>query len=110
MKMNDISPNYGNFMADCIHLKACRRMSKKARLNGSPFGRGCDESCTAYVCGDDEQYITIDEAIDYARSGESSIRSGYDSYDVYARQDLCGMTLKQLIDELEESAYEDDYI
>lgn len=74
------------FAEDCIHLKACRRMALIAKKKGFLFGRGCDkETCTAYKNGD---YISIETAINYARGGVDSIKSGYGSYDVYCTSDL----------------------
>ena len=93
--------SYNNYMKDCVHLKACRRMAKKAKIEGHPFTRGCNEACTAYVPGDEGEYVTVETAVRYARSGASSIRSGYDAYDVYCTQDLCAKTLNQIIYDVE---------
>lgn len=48
--------NYGNYMDDCIHLHACRRMAKiwresaKPKSTGANFvARGCNETCAAYL-------------------------------------------------------------
>ncbi len=38
----------GAFAGDCIHLKACRRMSKIARNNGYCIARWCNADCSAY--------------------------------------------------------------
>jgi hypothetical protein len=51
----------------------------------------------ASECDDGTLYVTVDEAIDYARRGAVSIQSGYDEYDVYCRHDLEGQTLTELI-------------
>ena len=85
-------------MEDCIHLKACRRIQAIGRKHRLMVPRYCTEDCTAYVRGDSESYITVEEALSYARSGADSIRSGYDSYDVYASCDLNGMTLAEIIE------------
>ena len=89
-----------DYMEDCIHLKACRRLQKlfRGKFYGANVSRNCDEDCTAYVSGNQEtSYITIDEALSYARNGISSIQSGYDSYDVYASCDLYGKPLNEII-------------
>lgn len=44
------------YMHDCIHLKACRRMSKRLKAAGVSVGRGCNEDCTAYI--DEESYAS----------------------------------------------------
>lgn len=86
-------------MDDCIHLKACRRIQAIGRRYRLRVPRYCDEDCTAYISGDSEGYITVEEALTYARSGASSIRSGYDEYDVYASVDIQGQTLKELVNQ-----------
>ena len=89
-----------DYMEDCIHLKACRRLQKlfRGKFYGANVSRGCDKNCTAYISGDQEiSYITIDKALNYARDGVSSIQSGYDSYDVYASCDLYGTTLNEIL-------------
>ena len=40
----------GCYMEDCIHLCACRRMSK---IFGHIKGRNCSETCTAYQTMED---------------------------------------------------------
>lgn len=90
-------------MEDCIHLKACRRIQAIGRKYRLSVPRYCTEECSAYVCANSESYITVDEAINYARQGADGIRSGYDSYDVYTSCDLNGMTLGEII----ESKYDD---
>lgn len=38
-----------DYMEDCIHLKACRRMNVRAQKEfGKKITRGCNENCTAY--------------------------------------------------------------
>ena len=55
------------YQEDCIHLKACRRLSKRLRAKGITIGRGCNESCTAYetleeaIKNSDEVYYTYAE-------------------------------------------------
>ncbi len=61
--------------------------------------RYCTEDCTAYQSGDFGNYISVDEAVDYARRGASSIESGYDSYDVYCACDLTGQTIGEILEE-----------
>ena len=85
-------------MEDCIHLKACRRVQAIGKKHRLLVPRYCTEDCTAYVSGKNGDYITVDEALSYAREGVESIRGGYDSYDVYSACDLCGMTLNELIE------------
>ena len=89
-------------MDDCIHLKACRRLQKMARSMRFQLPRYCTAECSAYISGDDGSYISVSEAIDYARDGVSSIQSGYDSYDVYCSGDLCGQTIGEIISEMQE--------
>ncbi len=48
-----------------------------------------------------ETYVTVDEAIEYARAGVSSIRSGYDAYDVYCHSDLVGQTLTEIFESID---------
>ena len=89
-------------MDDCIHLKACRRLQKIARHMRFQLPRYCTGECSAYLSGDDGSYISVSEAVDYARDGVSSIISGYDSYDVYCSGDLCGQTIREIINEKQE--------
>ena len=85
-------------MEDCIHLKACRRIQAIGKKHRLLVPRYCTEECTAYISGNSESYITVDEAVSYARQGADSIKNGYDSYDVYALCDLNGMTLGEIIE------------
>lgn len=89
----------GYYMDDCVHLKACRRLQKicKSRLDVT-IPRYCDSDCSAYFNGTDEKYVTISEALNYARSGISSIRSGYDPYDIYSITDLPGFCINEIIE------------
>lgn len=88
-----------DYMENCIHLKACRRLQKLARQMRFQLPRYCTEECSAYVDGSNGSYVSTDEAISYARGGVESIRGGYDSYDVYCSGDLCGKTLSELVNE-----------
>lgn len=88
--------NFDKYMEDCIHLRACRRISKILRNDGKTFSRNCTETCTAYVSGDDEQYVTVRDAVEFARDGAPSILSGYSEYNVYCTSDLNGKTLREL--------------
>lgn len=66
---------------DCIHLHACRRLSK---VFGKTRARYCNSRCSAYISFDsEEKYVTIGDAIDYAMDGASSIIGGWSAYDVY---------------------------
>lgn len=47
---------------------------------------------------DDTHYVTVDEAVEFARDGASSIRSGYSACDVYCYSDLEGRTIKEIIE------------
>lgn len=45
-------------MEDCIHLKACRRLSKIAVSNDTYLARGCNKMCSAYTSINAvEQYV-----------------------------------------------------
>lgn len=88
-------------MPDCVHIKACRRMSKIAKSKGCQFGRGCNESCSAYAPDDGQKYVSIEVAVDYAKEGAESIRSGYSEYDVYCKSDLNGRTVSEIVAETE---------
>ena len=85
-------------MEDCIHLKACRRIQAIGRTHRLMVPRYCTEECTAYISGDSGNYITVSAALEYARQGADSIARGYDSYDVYAPQDLNGMTIGEIVE------------
>lgn len=87
-----------DWASDCIHLKACRRLSKIGNMRN----RGCNDTCTAYTPNSCDSYVTVDEAVRYARNGVQRIQGGYDAYDVYCSCDLCGRTLKELVEEANE--------
>lgn len=86
------------FMEDCIHLKACRRIQKIGKGNGHSFARKCTEDCSAYVSGGN-YYLSASEACDIARAQYDG-RS--DAYDVYIPHDFRRRTLGEIIDELQE--------
>ncbi len=97
---------WNNWCPDCIHLKACRRMQKILRGKGIwGVSRGCNTECTAYISGQIGEYVPVDEAVDYAISGVSSIRSGYDPLDVYYSGDLNTKTLGELVDETDKKLH-----
>ena len=95
---------YYNYMEDCIHLRACRRLQKIAeQYKGKRISRGCNNRCSAYTPtpvfeDDNNTYITVDEAISYARRGADSIGGGYDPYDIYCSEDLPGYSLAELVE------------
>ena len=92
-----------SYMDDCIHLHACRRVQaigKKLRLM---CPRYCDENCECYLSSDTEtNYVSIDEALEYACNGAYSIQSGYDIYDVYCSGDLNGASIGEIVEDAEE--------
>ena len=88
------------YMEDCIHLKACRRLQKIGRSKGHTFGRNCTEDCTAYISGDYGNYVTAEEACEYARR---EYDGHCDPYDVYCETDLETKTIGEIIAEQEET-------
>ena len=85
------------YAEDCLHLHACRRICS---MSDKRIVRNCHpDRCNCYVSKEQGEYISVDEAIEYARDGVSSIRSGYDPYDVYCSIDLRGKTLGELVEE-----------
>ena len=91
-----------DYAENCIHLKACRRLSKIVKAKNGFVARGCNETCSAFTPDTGETYVTVNEAVKYARDGVQSIMDGYGAYDVYCACDLRGMTLTQLCEEAEE--------
>lgn len=89
-------------MDDCIHLHACRRVQAIGKKHRLMVPRYCTEDCSCYQSKDEGDFITVSEAVEYARNGASSIRGGYDSYDVYAECDLQGQTIGEILEEYEE--------
>ena len=90
--------SYYSCMDDCIHLKACRRYAKiiKREMHGACVPRDCNEDCTAYVSGNQGEYISVVDACSIARSrydGDS------DSHDLYCSIDFSGVTLGEIIEE-----------
>lgn len=66
------------YMEDCIHLKACRRMSKLLTSKGVHVNRGCNEECTAYINYDhfDEAVVTVGDALEYGRHVMGALQYG----------------------------------
>lgn len=71
-------------MDDCIHLKACRRLQKVARVENKTFvARHCDERCSAYETEDgfidncNERYYTYSEVITCIHGAVKDAQSGY---------------------------------
>lgn len=81
------------FCQDCIHLKACRRMAKIYKSNGSKFvARGCNEDCSAYLTADE----IADKAARVANDLLSDLRYGY------SPDDLCVESSRFMADEISE--------
>ena len=75
--------NNSEFMSDCVHLKACRRLQVIAKNNGHPINaRGCTKDCTAYESKND--YYTKEEAetIMHGAFKDGYSRFSCDPYDV----------------------------
>lgn len=85
-------------MEDCIHLKACRRVQAIGKSHRLLVPRYCTEKCSAYISGDTYMYITTEDALRYALSGVEGIMDGYDPYDVYAMEELHGLTIGEMIE------------
>ena len=88
------------YMEDCLHLKACRRLSKvcKTQLRGASISRGCNDSCSAYLNGAETDYISVEEAVNYARDCVARV-SDADVFDVCSPLDLQGKTLNDIVEE-----------
>ena len=56
-----------DYMEDCIHVKACRRLQKIGKSNGHTFGRICTAECSAYCSANQGKYLTPYEACEVAR-------------------------------------------
>lgn len=73
----------GCFMEDCIHLCACRRMSK---IFGHIKGRNCSETCKAYQTIDEikKEYglYTEDQVEDVKHGACEAGRLGYSGGDL----------------------------
>ena len=73
---------------DCIHLKACRRFSKRLRAKGISVGRGCNPDCTAYetiyeaVKSQDEVFYTYEEVQAVKRGACLDGQQGYEPGDL----------------------------
>lgn len=90
-------------MYDCIHLHACRRIQYIARKCRIITPRFCDENCNCYVSGDLDDYVTVSEAIQYARDGAEAIANGHPADRIYAIEDLESMTLGEIVEDAEAS-------
>ncbi len=89
-----------NYLDDCIHLHACRRVQRIGKSRWHNIPRYCNEDCECYKSQNEiTHYVAISEAMDYARRGASLIREGYDSYDVYASEDLVGTSIGDILGE-----------
>ena len=87
-----------DYMEDCIHLKACRRVQKIGKSKGHTFGRNCNAECSAYLSANDGEYLTPDEACDIARRQYDGDR---DTGDVYCPWDFPTKTLGEILEEHE---------
>lgn len=66
------------YAEDCIHLHACRRLTKIVKDQfGKTLTRLCNEHCKAYQSGD---LVTVEDACDVARRLLRDMEYGY-SYD-----------------------------
>ena len=63
---------YSDYMDDCIHLKACRRLCKIGKINS----RGCNSSCTAYETNEVRLY-TREEVERVMRGAADAGARGY---------------------------------
>ena len=87
-----------DYMEDCIHLKACRRLQKIGRSKGHTFGRNCTTDCSAYLSASDGAFLTPSEACEVARiqyDGNS------DTHDIYCSWDFPSQTIGEILEELE---------
>ena len=87
-----------DYMEDCIHLKACRRVQKIGKSKGHTFGRNCNAECSAYLSSNDGEYLTPYEACDIARRQYDGDR---DTGDVYCPWDFPTKTLGEILEEHE---------
>lgn len=86
------------YSEDCIHLKACRRLSKIAKSQGKTFTRGCNDNCSAYVSGKNSGWLTQEEATYIARL---QYNGNSDPFDVYCSWDFPSHTLDEIIETTE---------
>lgn len=101
--MNNTIDWKNEVMDDCIHLHACKRVQKIGRTLGISCPRYCSVDCNCYQSkNDNTMLVSVKDAINYARDGVSSIRAGYDSYDVYCSADLSNrsLTLGELLEKM----------
>ena len=87
-----------DYMEDCIHLKACRRVQKIGKSKGHIFCRNCNAECSAYLSANDGEYLTPYEACDIARRQYDGNR---DTGDVYCPWDFPTKTLGEILEEHE---------
>ena len=87
-----------DYMEDCIHLKACRRVQKIGKSKGHTFGRNCNAECSAYLSANDGEYLIPYEACDIARRQYDGNR---DTGDVYCPWDFPTKTLGEILEEHE---------
>lgn len=73
-----------DYMDDCIHIKACRRVQKIGKAHGHSFGRSCNEDCTAYT-SKDEVIKGIQKALDWA------LEQGWEGMDYVRLKDIDGI-------------------
>lgn len=72
------------WMDDCLHLKACRRLQKIAkRRYGAYFGRACNKECTAYEKCSGERTYTEEEVRKIINGTVRDVEYGItDPYDI----------------------------
>lgn len=87
-----------DYMEDCIHLKACRRLQKIGRSKGHAFGRNCTADCSAYLSASDGAFLTPSEACEVARLQYDGNR---DTHDIYCSWDFPSQTIGEILEELE---------
>lgn len=75
---------YRSYMADCIHLHACRRIQQRYTNAGHQrVSRGCNKECLAYMRVEPIDVTGRTAALETAWDGAEMIRNGYDEFDVY---------------------------
>ena len=89
-------------MEDCIHLKACRRIQAIGRKHRLMVPRYCTSDCTAYVSGNMDGFLTLEDACYTARSQYSYYGGGHDPYDVFCSCDFPSKTIGEIINEIED--------
>lgn len=87
---------WGEYMDDCIHLKACRRLTKIAKRDtGRIITRGCNAQCTAYMTNDDY----VEEAALVCERLVADAKSGYSEDDLCVE---CRSFLKKAFSDMED--------